>query len=91
MSNALETEVNYHDSVIENLTLSLASYSSSNDENKLQNEYKIYSQKIKDLKENIIRIKEDLLDREEKLSKISAYKLKHNLEELKNTRDKINQ
>jgi hypothetical protein len=82
ISNALENEVNYHDSIIENLTLSLASYSNNSDEIKLQTEYKLYSQKIKDLSENLNRIKDDLLDREEKLSKITAYKLKNNIEEL---------
>lgn len=88
LSNALENEINYHDNIIENLTLSLASYTSS-DESKLQTEHKIYSQKLSDLKEELKRINIDLLDREEKISKITSYKQKHNLEELKSVKEKI--
>jgi len=91
ISSTLENEINYHDSIIENLTLSLAAYSNNSDENKFQAEYKLYSQKIKDLKENVDKIKLDLADKEEKLLKIASYRLKYNIEELKNTRDKINQ
>ena len=89
LSNALENEINYHENIIENLTLSLASYTLSSDHTKMQNEFKIYTQKVNDLSTDIKRIKEDLKDRDEKIGKIISYKQKHSLDELKSSKEKI--